>query len=132
MRRYAWSAKLPLSILTDFEEFAIYGCRIKPDQADKSSVARTFYLKYTDYAGRWDEIAAIFSRDAVLKGSFDRYAESSKAKEGTAEADDAFLKEIEAWRETLAHNLALRNPGFSQRDLNFAVGPHESDQALRA
>src|SRR4030095_16254667 len=24
LRRYAWSAKLPLSILTDFEEFAIY------------------------------------------------------------------------------------------------------------
>src|SRR5215211_9511118 len=25
LRRYAWSAKLPLGILTDFEEFAIYG-----------------------------------------------------------------------------------------------------------
>ena len=24
LRRYAWSAKLPLSILTDFEEFAVY------------------------------------------------------------------------------------------------------------
>ena len=27
LRRYAWSAKLPLSILTDFEEFAVYDCR---------------------------------------------------------------------------------------------------------
>ena len=27
LRRYAWSAKLPLSILTDFEEFAIYNFR---------------------------------------------------------------------------------------------------------
>jgi len=32
LRRYAWSAKLPLSVLTDFEEFAVYDCRIKPDQ----------------------------------------------------------------------------------------------------
>ena len=24
LRRYAWSAKLPLSVLTDFEEFAVY------------------------------------------------------------------------------------------------------------
>ena len=32
LRRYAWSAKLPLSILTDFEEFAIYDCRVKPDR----------------------------------------------------------------------------------------------------
>jgi len=30
LRRYAWSAKLPLSILTDFEEFAVYDCCIKP------------------------------------------------------------------------------------------------------
>lgn len=41
-------------------------------------MARILYLTYTEYAQRWDEIAAIFSRDAVLKGSFDRYAESSK------------------------------------------------------
>ena len=26
LRRYAWSAKLPLSILTDFEEFDVYDC----------------------------------------------------------------------------------------------------------
>ena len=28
LRRYAWSAKLPLSILTDFDEFAVFDCRI--------------------------------------------------------------------------------------------------------
>ena len=32
LRRYAWTAKLPLSILTDFEELAVYDCRIKPDK----------------------------------------------------------------------------------------------------
>src|SRR5690349_2680482 len=37
LRRYAWSAKLPLSILTDFEEFAVYDCRVKPAQTDKAS-----------------------------------------------------------------------------------------------
>jgi hypothetical protein len=26
VRRYGWSAKLPISIITDFEEFAIYDC----------------------------------------------------------------------------------------------------------
>jgi len=31
LRRYAWSAKLPLSILTDFEEFSVYSCREKPE-----------------------------------------------------------------------------------------------------
>ncbi|MDO8132252.1 MAG: type I restriction enzyme HsdR N-terminal domain-containing protein, partial [Candidatus Brocadiales bacterium] len=74
LRRYAWSAKLPLSILTDFEEFAVYDCRAKPDKADKASTARILYLTCNEYAQRWDEIAPIFSRDAILKGSFDRYA----------------------------------------------------------
>jgi len=31
LRRYAWSAKLKISILTDFEEFAIYDCTKKPN-----------------------------------------------------------------------------------------------------
>jgi predicted type IV restriction endonuclease len=65
LRRYAWSAKLPLSILTDFEEFAVYDCRIKPDKNDKASTARVIYLNDRDYLSRWEEIAAVFSKDAV-------------------------------------------------------------------
>jgi len=120
LRRYAWSAKLPLSILTDFEEFAVYDCRVKPVKSDKSSTARVIYMTYDQYPERWDEITSIFTRDAILKGSFDKYAESKKTR-GTAEVDTAFLKEIESWREMLARNLALRNPSLTTRDLNFAV-----------
>jgi len=121
LRRYGWSAKLPLCILTDFEEFAVYDCRTKPAKTDKVSHSRLLYLKYADYPDRWDEIAGIFSRDAILKGSFDKYVESKKIKKGTTEVDSAFLQEIERWRELLARNIALRNPTFSQRELNFAV-----------
>jgi hypothetical protein len=71
LRRYAWSAKLPLSILTDFEEFAVYDCRIKPAQTDKASTGRVLYFTYKDYPAKWDELVNIFSREAVLKGSFD-------------------------------------------------------------
>lgn len=121
LRRYAWSAKLPLSILSDFEELAVYDCRVRPKPGDKASTARTLYFRCEDYAERWDELSAIFSREALLKGSFDKYAETSKKKRGTAEVDDAFLEEIERWRDVLARNLALRNPELTVRDLNFAV-----------
>ncbi len=40
LRRYAWSAKLPLSILTNFEELAIYDCRLRPKPTDKPSIGR--------------------------------------------------------------------------------------------
>ncbi|MHC1737930.1 MAG: TaqI-like C-terminal specificity domain-containing protein [Ignavibacteriaceae bacterium] len=120
LRRYAWSAKLPLSILTDFEEFAVYDCRIKPNQKDKASVARIFYFTFREYADKWDEIYSIFSKEAVLQGSFDKFSEENKRVKGV-EVDDAFLKEIEGWREKLARNIALRNPHLSNRELNFAV-----------
>jgi hypothetical protein len=121
LRRYAWSAKLPLTVLTDFEEFAVYDCREKPRPKDKSSVGRVMYLGFEDYVARWDEIEGIFGRESVLQGSFDRYVQETKAKRGTAEVDVEFLKEIEDWRDTLARNIALRNPDLSVHELNFSV-----------
>jgi hypothetical protein len=121
LRRYAWSAKLPLSVLTDFEEFAVYDCRVKPVKTDKAAKARVMYVTYKDYPARWDEIAGLFSPEAIRKGAFDRYVTSKKAKRGTAEVDAAFLQEIEGWRDALARNIALRNPGLSVRELNRAV-----------
>jgi len=121
LRRYAWSAKLPLSILTDFQEFAVYDCRVRPEKTDGPAVARTMYVSYTSYAEKWEEIASVFGKEAVLQGSFDRYAETTKGKKGTAEVDAAFLAEIEEWRSVLARTIALRNPRLSQRELNGAV-----------
>ncbi|HUW98900.1 MAG TPA: TaqI-like C-terminal specificity domain-containing protein [Acidiferrobacter sp.] len=121
LRRYAWSAKLPLSILTDFEEFAVYDCRVRPNQNDKASTARIHYWTYRDYLDKWDGIAAIFSKEAVLKGSFDRYAATAKGKKGTTEVDAVFLDEIEDWREALAKDIARNNEKISQHELNWSV-----------
>lgn len=121
VRRYGWSAKLPLSILTNFAEFAVYDCRIKPNQTDNAAHARIFYVTYTDYLARWEELNGIFSREAILKGAFDKYIDSKTHKKGTAEVDTAFLAEIERWRESLARNIALRNSHLTPRQLNFAV-----------
>jgi len=121
LRRYAWTAKLPLSVLTDFEEFIVYDTRVRPAQNDTSSTARVLYIPYDQYPRRWDEIASIFSPDAIRKGAFDKYVASSRKKRGTAEVDDAFLAEIEQWRQLLARNIALRNSGLTQRELNVAV-----------
>ena len=121
LRRYAWSANLPLSILTDFDELAIYDCRVKPNKKDKASTARILYFKYNEYISRWDEIRSIFSKDAVLQGSFDRYAQDKKNKRGTTEVNSEFLKELEKWRELFAKNIALRNNTLSHLELNYAV-----------
>lgn len=54
IRRYAWSGKLAVSILTDFEEFAIYDCSKKPSPNDKASMSRIEYINYEDYLNRFD------------------------------------------------------------------------------
>ena len=122
LRRYAWSAKLPLSILTDFQEFAVYDCRIRPKQGDKPSVGRVMYFTCDQYLDHWDEIATVFSKQSIMEGSFDKYVTGRK-KRGTTEVDEEFLNEIEKWRSALAKNIALRNAdkNFNIRDINFAV-----------
>ncbi len=121
LRRYAWSAKLPLSILTDFQEFAVYDTRLKPSPKDKASVGRVLYVTYAEYAEKWDEIAAIFSQDAVRQGAFDKFAEGKRPRRGTTAVDEAFLEEIEGWREALAKNIAVRNSKRDVCEINFAV-----------
>ncbi len=119
LRRYAWSAKLPLSVLTDFEEFAVYDTRVRPQRKDAASKARVLYITYDQYESRWSEIHGVFSRDAILKGAFDRFADSKK-KRGTTEVDDAFLDTIRKWRDDLARDIHKRND-LPERQLNHAV-----------
>ena len=121
VRRYGYSAKLPLSILTNFEEFAVYDTRIKPSKTDDASVARIFYCTYQDYINNFDFLYNTFSKEAILKGRLDRYVEESKNKKGTSEVDKELLKTLENWREELAKNIALNNPKISLHELNLAV-----------
>ena len=120
LRWYAWNAKLPLSILTNFEEFAVYDCTRKPGPNDAASVARIEYFTYKDYPAKWDWIESIFSQDNILKGSFDRYAAETKGKKGTASVDDDILAEIESWRDALAKNIAVRT-SFNVDEINAVV-----------
>lgn len=119
LRRYAWSAHLPVSILSDFEELAIYDTTIEPKATDKASVARLQYYKYTDYLEKWEEIYDLFAKESIQQGSFDKFI--AKEKRGSQLVDKVFLKEIENWREWLAKDIAKHNSKLTVEQLNFAV-----------
>ncbi len=121
LRRYGWSSKLPLSVLTSFDQFSLYDCRPEPKAADSAAVARVMHMRYLDYPDRWDEIFGVLARESILRGSFDTYADSTKAKKGTSPVDRVFLAELDGWRQALARNVALRNKALTQSELNFAV-----------
>lgn len=121
IRRYGWSAKMPISIITDFQEFAVYDCTRKPRPDDKASVARIKYLTYKDYLTEFDFIWEAFSKDQVLKGSFDRFVRSDTHKRGTTTVDHEFLQSLDSWRTYLATSVSWNNKEASEDDINFAV-----------
>ena len=78
-------------------------------------------MRFHEYIEKWKNISSTFSREAILKGAFDKYAADASRKRGTLEVDDAFLEDIEAWREALSKNIHLRNPEIDTRELNASV-----------
>jgi type I restriction-modification system DNA methylase subunit len=129
VRRYGWSAKMPISIITDFEEFAIYDCNAKPKPNDKASNGRIKYLTYDNYISEFDFIWDTFAKERVLRGSFDKYITSDKHKKGTSTVDNEFLQSLDKWRKELALNIALRNKNITEEELNFVV-QHTIDRII--
>ncbi|MCK9414200.1 MAG: N-6 DNA methylase [Prolixibacteraceae bacterium] len=121
VRRYGWNAKLSVSIITDFEEFAVYDCTKKPNPLDKASVARIEYLTFRDYLKRFDFIWDTFSKERVLKGSFDKYVQSNANKKGTATVDKEFLLSLDSWRTYLATSISWNNKNLDEDEINFVV-----------
>jgi len=121
IRRYGWSAKLPISIITDFEEFSIYDCTKKPNPTDKASTARIKYLTFRDYLKEFDFIWETFSKERVLKGSFDKFVQTDTYKKGTATVDKEFLQSLDSWRTYLATSIAINNKNLDEDEINFTV-----------
>lgn len=121
VRRYGWSAKLAVSIITDFEEFAVYDCTKKPNVTDKASFARLKYLTFNEYLKEFDFIWDTFSKERVLKGSFDKFVQSDTHKKGTVTVDKEFLQSLNNWRTFLANSLSRNNKNLDEDELNFCV-----------
>ncbi len=121
VRNYGWNAKLSISIVTDFEEFAIYDCTRKPKNTENANAKRLKYIYYTDFLKEFDFIYDTFSYEAVLNGSIENYAKSKIDFKAAEPVDKEFLKSIESWREKLATNIALKNKELEEEEINFSV-----------
>ncbi|SET39713.1 Eco57I restriction-modification methylase domain-containing protein [Hymenobacter actinosclerus] len=121
VRRYGWNAKMALSLLTDFEELAVYDCTVQPDPKDKARKARLHYLTFDEYADKFDFLWDNFSKESVLRGNLDRFVASGSNRRGKETVDRAFLDTLEQMRAALARGLAARNPRLDAEQLRFLV-----------
>lgn len=120
-RRYGYSASLPISILTNFYQLAIYDCRISPDKIDEPHVARILLIKYDEFENRFDELWSLLSRESVYSGEFDRHFSVDVTRHGAEQFDDYFLRQVRSWRERLATDIHKHVPDLSNVELTYAV-----------
>ena len=119
LRRYSWSAGLPVGVLTDFEELAIYDCSFAPQENDAADVGRLLYIRYSELTENWAVIAAILSREAVAKGSLELLAEKTSFASGEKQIDTSFLKTMRFWRKKLAQDVASENLEMTADRIDF-------------
>ena len=121
IRRHGWSAGLPLGIVTDFEEWAVYDCRAEPDPGDPPTTARVQCFAYDQLDERWSGLAALFSRDAVLGGSLARHSAEHPAPRRALTVDQALLRDITGWRKALAADIAGHDATLTAAEVSAAV-----------
>ena len=118
-RRYGWSANLPFSILTNFENLVFYDCSEKPKIDDLPSFNRYKSFHYKDFLDNLNVLYSILAFEKIKSGSLE-IIETKKLK-GEESFDDHFLNQIENWRRVLAENVVANNVDLSQDDINFLI-----------
>ncbi|MCZ7555762.1 MAG: Eco57I restriction-modification methylase domain-containing protein [Bacteroidia bacterium] len=132
--RYASSAKTPIAVLTDFEEFHILDARFKPDISTISGrlVKQFHYSQYAD-KDAFAELYYLFGREAVEGDAISRFVDALPrpkagagkqqrlALEDTREIDAAFLAELDDMRLILAKAFKKRNEDWDGELLTEAV-----------
>lgn len=120
LRRYGWSAKLAISVLTNFKYLIIYDCQYKPNEKDDYRTCRLKSYSYHEYSQRFDEIWELLSRESVYSGAFDKRFAKVVVK-GRNPVDEYFLAQIEKWRKRLAVDINKKNPRLDEKELNYLV-----------
>jgi adenine-specific DNA-methyltransferase len=127
--RYGWHNQTPLAVLTDFEQFRVLDCRYKPDIATAldRAVKKFHFAEYED-PEKFREIYHLFSREAVLNGSLERFAGALPKVAGKAtqrklfgggfqSIDESFLQDLDEYRAQLARSFKNRNPQLGGAEL---------------
>lgn len=120
-RRYGFSASMPIAILTNFVNLAVYDCLPAPHDTDEAAICRLKLFHHTEYETRFDEIYDLLSREYVHSGAFDKRFKVKPAYRGTNQFDDLFLEQVRSWRSRLAEDIVANNDNITGDFLTFAT-----------
>lgn len=118
VRRYGFTAKLKISVLSNFEYTAIYDCSNKVKETDSVATSRIKLYHFTELVDNFDEINNLIGRESVYTGQFDNEWSEIENKIVKFSVDDLFLKQINEWRLLLANNFLQIKNELSEEKLN--------------
>lgn len=121
VRRYGYSGSLPVSVLTNFHQLAVYDCTPVPAETDEAHVARLWLLNYDQFLEHFDDLWEVMARESIYSGEFDRKFGVDVTRRGAEQFDDLFLRQVRDWRERLAVDIHTNCPGLSSQQLTYAV-----------
>lgn len=129
VKNYAKYKGLPISILTDFEQFHIVDCRtpFKPKHALEGDHKEYIYTDFRD-KNKFKFVFDLLSKKSVHEGSIESYVSTLKIKKGYIVAKDPlerigdeFLSYIEGLRYEVASNYKKVNSALDGEELTEAT-----------
>jgi type I restriction-modification system DNA methylase subunit len=121
IRRYGFTGKLKISILSNFEYLIIYDCSAKVEEDDNYDKARVKIYHYTEYEDKFGELKKYIGKKSVYSGQFDEIWKDIEDKINRFSVDDLFLAHINDWRCLLGIEVHRYAPDISTERLNDIV-----------
>ena len=121
VRRYGFTAKLKVSVLTNFEYLAIYDCSEPVHDTDSVNKRRLKLYHFTEYEEKFEEIKNLIGKESVYSGGFDEIWNDIELQIQKFNIDDLFLKQINEWRVLLGNEILLKNPEIDEFQINDLV-----------
>lgn len=121
VRRYGFTAKLKISVLSDFEYLAIYDCSTAVKEDDSVEYARVKLYHYSEYEEAFDEIQSLLAYKTVYSGAFDEVWNDIEEQLKLSSIDTLFLAQINEWRTILGTEIYSHNSTITIGELNDIV-----------
>lgn len=121
VRRYGFTAKLKVSVLSNFEYLAIYDCSQTVHQNDTVTNSRVKLYHYSEYETAFDEISQQLSRESVYSGDFDAVWKEIENQLALSSVDKLFIEQINNWRVMLGNEVFSHRNTLTDKELNDIV-----------
>lgn len=119
IRSYGWSAGIPCSFITNFEQFCIFDTRLRPT-INASAKTGVIQLTVDQYIEWFDCLYEHLSYAEIINGNLNLLYDNKKI-EGIQSIDKSFLEDLSKYRTIIAEDLFAQNREIIKNDeiLNY-------------